>query len=342
MPLRRVLALPGDGVGQEVIPSAVDVLRALVPEVEVLWGEVGFEVFQRQGTALSDTLLSLARQVDGILFGATSSPSYHVEGYRSPILTLRRALGLCANLRPTRSWPIPGTRQGIDLVIVRENCEGLYVREETWAGPDVAVARRVITRSGVRRVTEAALRVAINKTTHTKQQPIHITIIHKANILPFTDGLFRETARALLEPYVRTGQIVVDELLVDTAALRLVQRPESFHVLLTPNLYGDILSDLVAGWVGGLGMAPSANIGEGPPLVEPVHGSAPDIAGKGIANPLAAILSVGLLLEQWGMFQEAARLQAAVEAVLARGVRTPDLGGSATTEEVTRDVLDHL
>ncbi len=344
MPMRRVLALPGDGIGQEVIPAAVNVLRALLPQVDVLWGEAGFATFQARGTALPVSVLQLARQVDGILFGATSSPSRRVAGYRSPILTLRRALGLCANIRPARSWPVPGARPGIDLVIVRENCEGLYVRDEQWEGPDKAVARRVMTRDGARKAAEAAWRVALARAQARGRLGARLTIVHKANVLSLTDGLFRETAREVFARHSRASEpsIVVEEMLVDTAALRLVQQPEAFDVILAPNLYGDILSDLVAGLVGGLGLAPSANVGAGPPLVEPVHGSAPDIAGQGIANPLAAILSVGLLFEHWGLLEQARRLRAAVETVLASDIRTPDLGGTATTRQVTQAVIHAL
>ncbi len=341
----RVLALPGDGIGQEVIPAAVDVLRALVPQVDVLWGEVGFAVFQRQGTALPASVLRLAREVDGILFGATSSPSGWVAGYRSPILTLRQALGLCANLRPARSWPVPGSRPGVDLVIVRENCEGLYVREETREDPDTAVARRRVTRDRSRQVARVALRVAVARARQRSSRRARVTVVHKANVLPLTDGLFRETVLQVLQE-AREGmadlELQVDDMLVDAAALRLVREPEGLDVLVMPNLYGDILSDLAAGLVGGLGVAPSANLGEGPPLVEPVHGSAPDIAGKGVANPVAAFLSVGLLLEQWGMATEARRLEAAVEAAFRAGVRTPDLGGTANTAAMTRAVLEYL
>ncbi len=341
----RVLVLPGDGIGQEVLPAAVEVLQALVPRTEVHWDEVGFAVFEEQGTALPDTVLQMARHVDGILFGATSSPSRRVEGYCSPILTLRQELGLCANIRPVRSWPVPGARPGVDLVIVRENCEGLYVREERWEEPDTAVALRRVSRRRSRWVAEVALRAAVQRARRRTSRRARITVVHKANVLTLTDGLFRETALQVLQrggAETKGLHLVVEDMLVDAAALRLVRAPESFDVLVTPNLYGDILSDVAAGLIGGLGLAPSANLGKGPPLVEPVHGSAPDIAGKGIANPVAAMLSVGLLLEQWGLWEEARRLEAAVEAAFRAGVRTPDLGGTASTVAMTRAVLEYL
>jgi len=341
----QVLVLPGDGIGQEVIPAAVEILQKLVPQVEVHLGEAGFAVFEKRGTALPEAVLQMARQMDGILFGATSSPSRRVEGYRSPILTLRQELGLCANIRPVRSWPVPGTRSGVDLVIVRENCEGLYVREEEWEGPDTAVALRRISRERSRWVAEIALRVAIYRARRRASQQARITVVHKANVLTLTDGLFRETTLQVFHEArgeTKDLHLVVEDMLVDAAALRLVRAPETFDVLVTPNLYGDILSDVAAGLIGGLGLAPSVNLGKGPPLVEPVHGSAPDIAGKGIANPVAAILSVGLLLEQWGLWEEARRLETAVEAVLREGIRTSDLGGSVTTTELSQAILQYL
>ncbi len=194
-------------------------------------------------------------------------------------------------------------------------------------------------------MTKVALRVAIYRARRRAPQQARITVVHKANVLTLTDGLFRETTLQVFHGArgeTKDLHLVVEDMLVDAAALRLVREPETFDVLVTPNLYGDILSDVAAGLIGGLGLAPSVNLGKGPPLVEPVHGSAPDIAGKGIANPVAAILSVGLLLEQWGLWEEARRLESAVEAVLREGIRTPDIGGSATTAEFSRAILQYL
>jgi homoisocitrate dehydrogenase len=247
-----------------------------------------------------------------------------VPGYSSTIVGLRQQLGLYANLRPTHSWPIQASRPGVDLLIVRENSEGLYVRRERTEGT-TAVAERVITQSAATRIA----RVACEQSMARRR---HLTVVHKANVLPMTCGLFRET---VLEVAAGYPEIQVDELLVDTAAMQLVLRPERFDVIVTTNLFGDILSDEAAGLVGGLGLAPSANIGERHALFEPVHGSAPDIAGQGIANPTAAVLAVGMLLDHLGDPDRGQRIRDAVQHVLRMGPHTPDLGGSATTEDVT-------
>ncbi len=328
---RRICVIEGDGIGQEVIPAAVAVLQATGVDLTFVPAEGGFGCFQRRGVALPAETLALAKECAATLFGATQSPAGKVEGYRSPILDLRRELDLYANLRPTRSLPIPASRPGVDLLIVRENTECLYVRRERSDG-ETAVAERVITRRASERIMRTACALARGRRRR-------VTIVHKANVLVETDGLFR---RAALEVARDFPDIEVDELLVDTAAMRLVQAPETFDVLVTTNLFGDILSDEAAGLVGGLGLAASANVGETRGLFEPVHGSAPDIAGRGVANPLAAILAGALLLDFLGERQAAERVRAAVWATLADGPRTPDLGGTASTAEVTRVVVERL
>ncbi len=327
----RICVIPGDGIGQEVIPAAVTVLQATGVELRFEYAEGGFGCFQRRGTALPSETLALARECDAVLFGATQSPSGKVDGYRSPILELRRALDLYANLRPVRSLPIPDSRPGIDLLIVRENTEGLYVRRERSDG-ETAIAERVITRQASARIMRVACEQA-------RSRRGHVTLVHKANVLVETDGLFRRTALAVAQEF---PDVQVDELLVDTAAMRLVQSPETFDVLVTTNLFGDILSDEAAGLVGGLGLAASANVGDGHGLFEPVHGSAPDIAGRGIANPIAAILAGALMLDFLGEPAAAERVRTAVLNVLQHGPRTPDLGGDARTADVTQAVVSEL
>jgi len=329
----RICVIPGDGIGQEVIPAAVEVLRATGLSFEPVYAQAGWACFQEHGTALPQTTVEAARQSAAILFGAVSSPSHKVEGYSSPIVGLRRQLDLFANLRPAHSWPISASRPGVDLLIVRENTEDLYVKRERREG-EMAVAERVITRSGSARVTEVACRWAMRRRKG-------LTIVHKANVLSETCGLFRETALAVAAQY---PELTVNEMLVDTAALRLVTHPETFDVLVTTNLFGDILSDEAAGLVGGLGLAPSANAGiaGSPALFEPVHGSAPDIAGRGIANPVAAILAAAMLLDHIGEDERAARVYAAVEDVLRNGPHTPDLGGVATTAQVTEAIKGRI
>jgi homoisocitrate dehydrogenase len=329
----RLCVIEGDGIGHEVIPAAVEVLAATGLSFETVRAAAGWDCFQERGTALPGETLEAARSSDAILFGAISSPSQRVEGYSSPILGLRQQLGLYGNLRPCRSQPIPASRPGIDLLIVRENSEGLYVRRERSDG-DTAVAERLITRQGSERIVRLACELAL-------QRRQHLTIVHKANVLSLTCGLFRQTALEVAAGY---PGLVVDELLVDTAALRLVTHPERFDVIVTTNLFGDILSDEAAGLVGGLGLAPSANIAASRPtnrscaLFEPVHGSAPDIAGQGIANPIAAILAAAMLLDYLGQDEQASAVRNAVEYVLEHGPHTPDLGGSATTAQISKAI----
>jgi len=322
----RLCVIKGDGIGAEVIPAAVEVLTSTGFAFEALSAEAGWDCFQRRGTGLPEETLETARACDAILFGAVASPSRKVEGYSSPIIELRQQLDLFANLRPSHSWPVPASRPGVDLLIVRENSEGLYVRRERSDG-QVAVAERVITRRGAERIARVACEWAV-------QRRRRLTIVHKANVLPETCGLFRQVALDVAAEY---PSLEVEDVLVDTMALRLVTTPERFDVIVTTNLFGDILSDEAAGLVGGLGLAPSANVGAHA-LFEPVHGSAPDIAGQGIANPMAAILAAAMLLYHFGQPEQGDRVRQAVEHVLSVGPRTPDLGGSAATSQVTEAV----
>jgi homoisocitrate dehydrogenase len=324
----QLCVIPGDGIGQEVIPAAVAVLQAVMPQVQLTFAEAGWETFQRIGNALPEETLAAARRAGVVLFGAVASPSHPVPGYRSPIVALRRELDVFANLRPSRHWPLHDAHCDIDLLIVRENTECLYVGRERLEG-DTAIAERIISRRGSERVARVAFELAA-------QRRRHLTIVHKANILRVSDGLWRETCLAVARefPHVQT-----DEGLVDSIAYHLVRQPERYDVLLTPNLYGDILSDLAAALAGGLGMAPSLSLGERYAIAEPVHGAAPDIAGQGIANPLGAILSVALLLRYvWQRPDLADAVERAVEQVLARGVRTPDIASPAEEMVGTREM----
>lgn len=294
-----IALLPGDGIGQEVIPAARSVLESLHLPLAFVEGAAGFSAFEQTGHALPAETLALCERSDAILFGATQSPLGRVAGYHSPILALRRHFNLYANLRPAQSG-------AIDMLIVRENTEGLYSgRERTLDGGRTAIAERVITAAASERI----VRVACEQALRRRQR---LTLVHKANVLKETCGLFRDVARTVVQDY---PALEVDELLVDACAMWLVREPERFDVLVTTNLFGDILSDLAAGLTGGLGLAPSANLGDGVPLFEPVHGSAPDIAGMGTADPRAAILSAGLLLDALGYETEATRLRAAALAV---------------------------
>lgn len=323
----QICVIEGDGIGREVIPAAMQVLAATGLAFDARPAKGGWDCFQQYGTSLPLETVEIARACDVVLFGAVSSPSHKVEGYSSTIVGLRRQLDLFANLRPSHSWPISASRPGIDLLIVRENSEGLYVRRERSDG-ETAIAERVITRQGSARIARVACAWA-------QRRRKHLTVVHKANVLPETCGLFRETALDVASAW---PELRVDEMLIDTMAMRLVTSPEQFDVIVTTNLFGDILSDEAAGLVGGLGLAPSANLGEHHALFEPVHGSAPDIAGLGVADPLAAILAVGMLLDYLGEAERASCVRQAVEQVLTDGPHTPDLGGKAGTAQVTAAV----
>ena len=327
----RVCLIEGDGIGHEVIPAGKRVLEATGLPITFTQAKAGWDTFKRLGTALPEETVDAVRAADVTLFGAVSSPLKPVAGYKSPIVWLRRTLGLYANLRPVVSRPVPTSREGIDMLIVRENSEGLYAGRER-ATKDEAVTERVITRAGSARISRMAFRLAM-------QRRRQVTLVHKANVLRATCGLFREVALVVAADY---PQVRVEEMLVDATAMRLITMPEHFDVILTTNLFGDILSDEAAALVGGLGLAPSGNVGDAQAICEPVHGSAPDIAGRGIANPIATFLAVAMLLDYLKEGSVANRLRDAVEHVLASPVRTPDLGGSASTDDVTQAIIDRL
>jgi homoisocitrate dehydrogenase len=330
---RRLCVIPGDGIGREVVPVAVEVLQRLLPDLQVEEAEAGWDCFQRHGTAVPDATYERLRTCGAGLFGAVSSPSHKVEGYRSAILSLRQTLALNLNLRPVRSRPVVSPRAGIDLLVLRENSEGLYSGREHWEADGVAIAERVISRIACERLAAGAAELA--RLRHARR----ITLVHKANVLPLTCGLFRDTCRDLLAADGWSN--VLDERLVDVAALQLVERPEAFDLIVTTNLFGDILSDLASHWGGGLGLAPSLNLGTGIALAEPVHGSAPDIAGSGRANPLATILSAAMLLRHyWQLPELAERIDEAVDAFL-REERGMDFG-SETTRVIGRGVVERL
>jgi homoisocitrate dehydrogenase len=335
--MTTICLIPGDGVGQEVIPAAERVLAAIRPDLSFVQADAGWGCFGRCGTALPVATVDAVASADATLFGATQSPSTVVDGYRSPILALRKRFDLYANLRPTATL-LPG-QPAVDLLIVRENTEGLYSGRERREG-DTAIAERVITRAASERIARVAFEQARKRSTLLPSRSPRVTIVHKANVLKLTDGLFRECCLAVAAEY---PGMVVNEMLVDAAAMWLVKDPARFGVIVTTNLFGDILSDLAAGLVGGLGVAPSANLGAGQVAVfEPVHGSAPDIAGRGLANPVGAILSATLLLEHLGDGESAGRVARAVAETVAAGIVTADLGGTANTREVTDAICQRL
>ena len=370
----RLARIGGDGIGPEVVDAAVRVVDAVCGGgVEWVEAEMGWHTFESTGSALPEATVDLLEGCAGALFGAVSSPSHAVAGYRSPIVELRRRLDLYANVRPlTRttsspSWepgwrdlsppanqsvrPSSGARMerghparirrdgvvpAIDAIVVRENTEGLYSGRERWEREgEVAVAERVISRRATERIVRFACELAMSRATQ-QRRPARLTVVHKANVLRLSDGLFRETALEVASDF---PEIEVEEQLVDSMVYRLILEPERYDVIVAPNLYGDILSDAGAALVGGLGVVGSANCGARFCLAEPVHGSAPDIAGQGIANPIAAVSAAALLLERVGLADAAAGVQELLAEHRANGPRTPDRGGEATTKEAVADLL---
>jgi isopropylmalate/isohomocitrate dehydrogenase-like protein len=338
-----ILVAAGDGIGPEVVEATLHVMDGLGMDFELIMEPVGMAGIQERGEAMTDGTLELARQADAVLLGAIETPPPGGP-YRSPLLTLRRELDLFANVRPARPLlpslsrlASPGhgaPRPGLDVVIVRENTEGLYSRREREVEGG-AVAEKVVTREASERIAHFALEWAQGN-DRTK-----VTCIHKANVLRLSDGLFLDSFDRVAREMA--GPLTIDALHVDAAAAAMVTDPGSLDVLVTTNLYGDILSDLAAALCGGLGLAPSASIGEEHALFEPVHGSAPDIAGKGIANPVGCILSAVMMLEHLGHPHEAGTLRSAVVSVIEDGTVTPDLGGDRTTlgfAEAVRELLD--
>ncbi len=325
-----ICLVPGDGIGREVIPATRRLLEATGLDLTFVEADAGWATFQRTGSSVPAETLTAVTSSDATLAGAFTSPSHKVVGHQGAIRYMRRTLDLFSNLRPARSRPVPGSLAGIDMLMVRENTEGLYVENERrYAGGDLAIADAVVTRRASQRIARVALEQA-------RKRRGRLAVIHKANVLPLTSGLFLETVMEVAKEY---PDVETYDVIVDAAALRLVRDPASFDVLVSTNLFGDILSDLMAGLTGGLGVAPSANVGERYAIFEPVHGSAPDIAGQGIANPTATMLTAAMMLDHLGLTEEARRIEAAVDRVLGEGPLTRDLGGDATTDQFTDAVL---
>lgn len=332
----KLCVILGDGIGREVIPAAVNVVQKILPTVEIHYAEAGWETFQKTGTSLPESTIKLAGAAGAVLAGAASSPSYPVAGYFSPIVRLRRELMMHANLRPVHYWPVPTAREGVDLIVVRENTEDVYTGEDASSNEESASVKKVVTRAASQRIAHTAYRLA----RLAKRRLV--TVVHKANLLPNTDGLFRRAAFEVAKDY---GDIDTDELLVDTAAYWMVKEPTRFDIVLTMNQYGDILSDMASAWGGGPGFAPALNIGDDVGMAEPMHGTAPDIEGKGLANPAAAILSVALLARYyWHLPEIAQEIEDAVRQTLEAGIYTSDVrqSGAVKTSEFAREVCGRL
>ncbi len=324
-----IAVIPGDGIGSEVMESTIAVLDNLDIDFNYIYGEAGDACLEKTGHALPEETIDIVRKADACLFGAAGETAADV------IVKLRQEMKMFANLRPVKSYPNTNSlSENIDFIIVRENTEGLYIADKEEFTQEGAVARRVITREAEERIIDYAFQYAKN---NNKSK---VTGVHKANVLKKSDGLFREIFYEVGERY---PDIEKEDFYVDATAMYLITQPESFEVIVTTNLFGDILSDEGAGLVGGLGLIPSANIGDEGALFEPVHGSAPDIAGKGIANPIAMMLSAVMMLRYLGEIESAERLENAILKLLTDAkVLTGDLGGSATTSEVTNEIINLL
>jgi 3-isopropylmalate dehydrogenase len=322
----EIVVIEGDGIGSEVVPAAVEVLEA-VGDFEFTEAAAGDAVKTETGEALPQETYDAAASADATLFGAAGETAADV------ILPLRTAVGSFVNVRPARSYPgVDAVQAETDLVFLRENTEGVYASHEDRLSADLSTLTRVITTSASERLAEFACEFVGDRGI----DGFHV--VHKANVMRETDGRFRDAVVGVAE----ANGIEPKEVLMDAFATRICLDPAQFDVVVCPNLAGDVLSDLAAGLVGGLGLLPSANIGPENALFEPVHGTAPDIAGKGVANPSATILSAAMLLDHLGYDDEAAAVEGAVESVLESGPRTADLGGDAGTEAVTRAVVDRL
>ncbi|MHC1628216.1 MAG: isocitrate/isopropylmalate dehydrogenase family protein [Candidatus Nezhaarchaeales archaeon] len=327
----RIAIIKGDGIGPEVVDATVDVLHTLQDVVKGLkltfdFVEAGDRCFKLKGTPLPEETINAIKKAEAALKGPVGETAADV------IVRLRQMFDLYANIRPFKSYPgVPSLRGNIDFVIVRENTEDLYKRYEfTTDGGDTAVALRVITRRCCERIARKAFELALRRPKKL------VTIVHKSNVLSLTCGLFARVCREVAKGY---PEVSYEEMYVDACAYNMIIRPERFDVIVTTNLFGDILSDEAAAVAGSLGIAPAANVGDKHAIFEPVHGSAPDIAGKGIANPCATMLSAKMMLEWLGENEAAKLLDNAIAKTLRdKKYLTPDLGGKATTKEFTRAV----
>jgi methanogen homoisocitrate dehydrogenase len=322
--------ISGDGIGNEVMEACEYMLDKLDLNFSFKYGEAGFECFNNNGTTLPEETIKIAKDSDAVLFGASTS----TPGQPSPIINLRKELNVYANIRPIKSYKgVNCIRDDIDFVIVRENTEGLYSQVE-YGDSEKMMAERIITRKASERISKAAFNLCI------KRGQSKVTCVHKSNVLKKTDGVFKESFYKIAKDY---PQIQTEDYYVDAMAMYLVTQPQNFDVIVASNLFGDILSDESAGLVGGLGLAPSGNIGDHNGLFEPVHGSAPDIAGKNIANPCSMILSASMMLDYLGEWEISNNIKNAVEKVIAEcKIRTPDLGGDSSTMDVTKAIVNEL
>jgi methanogen homoisocitrate dehydrogenase len=318
--MTRIAVVEGDGIGHEVIPVARRVLELLHPEYDFFTVDVGYGRWERTGCPCTDPDITLLKTADAILFGAITTPP--MKDYQSVVLRIRKALDLYANLRPIRG-------DGFDVMIVRENTEGLYSGIEEIM-PDRATTLRVVSRKGTERIVRTGIRLA-------RERGGLLTIGHKANVIK-SDVFFRDICIA----EAKAAAVPFDDKFIDALSLDLLQHPKNYSIIVTTNMFGDILSDVAAYLVGGLGLVPSANIGDHHALFEPVHGSAPDIAGKNIANPIAAIRSAAMMLDYLEDSSGSRRIEKTIGRVVSAGICTRDLCGTTGTKEFGDAVIDQL
>ena len=326
-----ICTIGGDGIGPEVTQESIRLLQATGLSLQFIPEEAGFGAFQKYGTPLPQKTIDSARKSNAILFGAITTPP-NIKDYFSPIVRLRKMLDLYANVRPFKSLPLPFQKPRIDFVIVRENTEGMYSGKE-YLTKDGAIAERILTRKGCERIITFAFEFA--KRNRRKK----VTVVHKANVLRITDGMFLDIGKEIAKKY---PTIFMDDMLVDSCAMQLVKKTEYFDVIVTTNMFGDILSDEAAGLMGGLGVAASANMGDTRGLFEPVHGSAPKYKGKNVANPLASFLSVCLMLEFLGETQLSKKIKSILLDIVKSGQVTKDLGGTLSMTEFTNVVINNI
>ena len=333
----NVAVLKGDGIGPEVTEAAINVLDAVQEKskfkLNYLYGEAGYHCITEYGTNLPKQTIELIKQTSACLKGPMTTP----EEPGAPVsaaVTLRRMFNLYANVRPCKSFPnVEALKPNIDLVVVRENTEGLYSGAEALLAPGVGIALRIITKEASLKIAEFAFKLA-------SQRRKHLTYVHKGNILRITDGIFKDAVKETQQKY---PNITVDDLHIDAAAMQLIKKPESYDVIVTTNLFGDILSDEAAQVTGSLGLAAGANIGETYGMFEPVHGSAPKYTGMNKVNPIATIMAASMMLDYLGEKPAAKKIENAVLSVLNEGkVRTADLGGSSTTSDMSNAIAEKV
>jgi len=333
MSKRKIATIPGDGIGPEIMTAVISILESVGFEAEWIPLEAGLAAIDKGKPAMPQETIDAIKEIGIALKSPTTTPSG--GGHSSANVALRKALDLYANVRPAKTLPGlkgPFADKNIDIIIVRENTEDLYAGIEFQPHPDIAQGVKVITRPGSHRICKYAFEMSRN------QGRKRVTAVHKANIMKLCDGMFLEEFYKVAKEY---PEITADDIIVDNCCMQLVTRPERFDVLVTENLYGDIVSDLCAGLVGGLGLAPGANIGEKCAVFEAVHGSAPDIAGRGVANPTALLFSACMMLRHLGENAMADRIMNSVLRVCSDGkCLTIDLGGTADTAAYTREVIE--